>query len=224
VVLVDLRLHGGSRTGFDAPHTLLRCAEDVLRLESHLGLPADVLLGHSFGGKVALVRAEQAPHPRQVWVIDSTLRVGPPTGSAWRVIEIVRTLPRSFSSREELADMMVSHGFARPVGLWLAMNLERGADGFVWKLDWQGVEEMLLDYFSADVWPVIEQPPVGTDFHIVRATESDAIDAESRARVRSAGESNGRVSLHEIPGGHWVNVDNPEGVLDALMRFLPAPI
>lgn len=222
VVLVDLRLHGGSQAGFDPPHTLRRCAADLKRLESHLGKPASALLGHSFGGKVVLLRAAEEPHPRQVWVIDSTLRTGEPSGTAWRVLEIVRALPPVFSSRDELADAMVEHGYARSVGQWLAMNLQRGPDGFAWKLDWDGMEEMLLDYFAGDVWPIVDEPPPGVDLHIVRATDSESIDAEARARIRRAAECVGRVSLHEVTGGHWLNADNPDGVLRVLAAFLPA--
>src|SRR3546814_14668943 len=64
-----------------------------------------------------------------------------------------------FDAREALADELERRGFPRPVGLWLAMNLEREGEGFRWKLDWDGVEEMLRDYFVEDVWPVIEGPP-----------------------------------------------------------------
>lgn len=53
VVLVDLRSHGKSPRL--APHTLDCCAADLLDLEEHLGHPADAVLGHSFGGKVALL-------------------------------------------------------------------------------------------------------------------------------------------------------------------------
>jgi esterase len=54
VLLVDLRLHGGS-TGFEPPHTLGAAADDVDRLVEHLDFHAAAVMGHSFGGKVALL-------------------------------------------------------------------------------------------------------------------------------------------------------------------------
>src|SRR5687768_8909394 len=51
--LVDLRGHGQSQ-GAPPPHTLESAADDVLRLEAHLGLRVAAIAGHSFGGKVAL--------------------------------------------------------------------------------------------------------------------------------------------------------------------------
>lgn len=221
VLLVDLRLHGGSTEGFDPPHTVQACADDVARLEDHLGFSANALLGHSFGGKVALVRARGESALRQVWVADSTLRTGEPSGSAWRVIEIVRALPDTFESRDQVADALEREGYARGVGQWLAMNLERTDSGFRWKLDWDGVEAMLRDYFRTDVWRMIEDPPAGTEVHVIRATKSDAVDVEAQERIRQAGERTGRVSLHEVDAGHWLNVDNPDAVLDLLVAHLP---
>ena len=51
-VLVDLRKHGASQD-FPAPHTLVACADDLRALEKSIGR-FDGVLGHSFGGKVAL--------------------------------------------------------------------------------------------------------------------------------------------------------------------------
>jgi esterase len=221
VVLVDLRLHGGS-TGFSPPHTLRACVRDLVRLESELESPAAAILGHSFGGKVALLRAaEEGRNPGQVWVADSTLRPGEPSGSAWRIIEIVRGLPDEFASRDEVADALEERGYPRGVGQWLAMNLERTEEGLRWRLDWNGVEEMLRDYFPTDVWPIIEEPPEGTDLHFLKATGSDALDEETMTRLGAAGERTGRVTVHLVEGGHWLNVDNPESVLRLLAEQLP---
>lgn len=59
VIAVDLRGHGDS----DRPGTysFQLMADDVLRLLDHLDLPEVSLLGHSMGGSVAYLIAEQAP-------------------------------------------------------------------------------------------------------------------------------------------------------------------
>ena len=217
-LLVDLRLHGGSQ-GFAPPHTLEATAADVDALVEDLDFHAAAVMGHSFGGKVALMYArDHAEGLRQVWVIDSTLEVKEPSGSAWRIIEVVRSLPPEFGSREELANALEARGYARPLGLWLAMNLERTESGFRWRLDWDGVEEMLCDYFRSDLWEVVESPPVGVEIHIVKATDSEALDEADTARIEAAG---GRTLLHPVEGGHWLNTDNPEGILELLRARLP---
>lgn len=220
-ILVDLRLHGDS-LGFAPPHTLEACARDVARLEAHLDRPAKAILGHSFGGKVALLRAaDPAERLAQVWVIDSTLRTGEPTGSAWRIVELVEALPETFRSRQEVAEALTRHGYAPGVGQWLAMNLEREGDSFRWKLDWEGVEAMLRDYFARDVWGIVENPPEGTELHIVKASQSDALDSGTTERIERAVEATGAVHLHRVEGSHWLNVDNPDAILELLTTHLP---
>jgi hypothetical protein len=39
-------------------------------------------------------------------------------------------------------------------------------------------------------------------------------------RIREAG-SGGRVRLDSLAGGHWLNADNPEGLIDLLSAGLP---
>jgi esterase len=221
VILVDLRLHGDS-TSFQPPHTLEACSADLAHLINAMDVPARAILGHSFGGKVALVHmANQPAADRQTWVVDSTLRTGEPSGSPWELLGVVRSLPAEFPSREALADALVERGYARGLGLWLAMNLERSGDAFRWKLDWDGMEEMLRDYFATDIWTTIDEPPLGVDLHIIRATESSAIGDDDQERIAKAGERTGRVRLHEVEGGHWLNVDNPDAVIRLLVEHLP---
>jgi esterase len=220
-LLVDLRMHGGSR-GFEPPHTLAAAAADVDDLVERLDFHAAAVLGHSFGGKVALVYAgHHADGLRQVWVVDSTLEVREPSGSAWRMIEAVRSLPPEFASRAEAVAGLERQGYPQAIGQWMAMNLEREDGTFRWRLDFDGVEQMLRDYFVTDVWPVVESPPEGVEIHVVKATESDAVDEDSAARIERAGAENGRAFLHRLEGGHWINTDNPDAVLAMLVEGLP---
>lgn len=62
ILLLDLRCHGesawhhGRPTG---PHSVDSAAGDVLRLLGRLKLFPEVLIGHSFGGKVVMSMADQ---------------------------------------------------------------------------------------------------------------------------------------------------------------------
>src|SRR5215218_5797427 len=221
-VLVDLRMHGQSRGGFTGPHTIAASAADVDRPVDGMDLHAAAVLGHSFGGKVALTYAlHHGSELRQVWVIDSTFAVREPEGSAWEMIQAVRRLPADFASRAEAVEGLVAQGYAEGVAQWMAINLEPVEGRYRWRIDFGAMEEMLRDFFRTDLWGVVEQPPAGTDIHFVKATESDTLDPGSAARVEAAGRENGRVHLHLLRGGHWLNTDNPDGVLDLLVRNLP---
>ena len=221
VLLVDLRNHGQSR-GFPPPHTLQASAADVDRLVEHLDFHAAAVMGHSFGGKVALVYAQHhGGELRQAWVVDSTLSVREPEGSAWRMIEVVRGLPSEFASRAEAVEAIRSAGYAEGVAQWMAINLEPVEGRYRWRLDFDVVEEMLRDFFRADLWEVVEQPPAGVEVHVVKATDSNSLDADDVRRIQAAGDANGRVFLHQVEGGHWINTDNPQAVLDLLQTHLP---
>ncbi|HEX5869433.1 MAG TPA: alpha/beta hydrolase [Longimicrobium sp.] len=221
VLLVDLRNHGQSQ-GFSGPHTLMASAADVDRLVEQLDFHAAAVMGHSFGGKVSLVYAQHhGKGLRQVWVMDSTLAVGEPAGSAWRIIESMRALPPEFASRAEAVAAIQAAGYDAGLAQWLAINLEPAEGRYRWRIDWNVMEEMLRDYFRTDLWDTLVHPPADAEIHIVKATESNSLDEEAERRVEMAGTANGKVFLHRLEGGHWINTDNPEGVLALLRDHLP---
>jgi pimeloyl-ACP methyl ester carboxylesterase len=56
----------------------------------------------------------------------------------------------------------------------------------------------------------------------VVAERSDRWTPELRARARALPPS-ARVTYHELPNaGHWVHVDNPDGLLALLRQHLPS--
>src|SRR5690606_12121789 len=86
-----LRQQGESQE-FPPPHAVVAAAEDLVRLARGTGDDPGAVLGHSFGGKVALALARRAvPTLRQVWVVDSSPAPREPGGSAWEMLEIVRS-------------------------------------------------------------------------------------------------------------------------------------
>jgi esterase len=222
VLLVDLRLHGGS-TGFPPPHTLAAAADDVDRLVDHLDFHAAAVLGHSFGGKVALLYARRhGDELRQVWVMDSTPAAREPEGSAWRMIEVIRTLPEEFDSRQDAIAALEREGrYPTALAQWMAMNLELHDGRYRWRLDIDGVEEMLRDFFRTELWDVVDEPPGAVELHFVKATRSDTMDELSESRVAQASRASSRIHLHYVDAGHWLNADNPDALVALLSGNLP---
>ena len=219
-VLVDLRLHGGSRD-FPPPHSLAACARDLERLAGQRGIGPVGILGHSFGGKVALQFLSARPAGlRQAWIVDSPPGARPPGGSAVRMLETVRRRPGPFRTRWDGVAALEDAGFSTPVPRWMATNLERREDGWRWAFDPDEMEALLEDFFRTDLWDVVEDPPKGVSLHFVKAEGSGALDGEACRRIERAGAT-GRVHLHRLPGGHWLNVDDPDGLVELLTRRLP---
>lgn len=224
VALVDLRLHGDS-PAFAPPHTLAACAADVEALIVHPDgwpAPADAVVGHSYGGKVALALLAEAPPAAlsQIWVVDSTPAAGEPDGTAWDMLGIVRGLPPRVASRAEAVAGLVAAGITPDVAAWMATNLRRDGDGLVWGLDWDAMEALLRDFFVRDLWPVVETPPPGVAIHFVKATQSSRLSEDACTRIEAAGRATGRVHLHRVEGGHWVHAENPDAVTALLASAL----
>ena len=221
-LLVDLRLHGGSE-GFTPPHTLEACADDLDELHRASGSARpDVMLGHSFGGKVALTWGTRArPGLEQVWVVDASPSAGEPGGDAVRMLEALREEPGPFAGRAGAVEALRGHGFPARVGRWMATNLEEGDDGLTWGLDLDALGALLEDYFETDLWDAVEDPPDGTELHFVKAEGSAVLPEDACRRLETAGRRHGRVRLHRIPGEHWLNVSNPEGLVELLLGRMP---
>lgn len=217
VVLVDLRQHGGSQD-FAPPHTLESAAADLRALAGSLGVRPAAVLGHSFGGKVALVYGrEHGDALEQIWVVDSTPEARPPSGSAWEMLEVVRTLPDRFADRQELVGKLEAEGIATPVAQWMATNLEPADGGMRWRFDLDAIEALLHDFFETDLWPFVENPPEPLELHFVKAEDSRVLPEAACERVRRIGERTGRVFLHRVEGGHWVNAENPEALIQLVL-------
>jgi esterase len=223
-VLVDLRQHGGSQ-GFPPPHTVQAAATDLVELAAGTELTPSAILGHSFGGKVALLFAGMedaaASQLRQVWVVDSTPDARDPGGSAWQMLNIVRSLPDRFATRDALVDALVTHGMQKPVAQWMATNLEAADDGtYVWRFDLASLEALLHSFFETDAWNVVEHPREGLEVHLLKAAESSVLAGDSLTRAEAAA-ANGRTFVHHVAGGHWVNAENPGAVQELLIASLP---
>ena len=222
VVLVDLRQHGASQ-GFPGPHTLAASAEDLQKLVSSEDVQASALLGHSFGGKVALVYARDPARPlEQLWVVDSTPDARAPSGSAWGMLQVLRRVPDTFADRDQAVGSLVEQGVLAPTAQWMVTNLVRGQDGrFRWRISIDDMEELLQDFFRSDAWDVVERPPDGLHVHFVKAEESSVLSEEACGRIDAAGARTGRVHLHRVQGGHWLNADNPDALVELLSVELP---
>lgn len=227
-VLVDLRNHGDS-AGAPPPHTVTTAADDLLALHEAFGAP-DAVIGHSFGGKVALRYAARHPDGlHQCWVLDSLPGVVFDTdeNDVTQVIRALRGFPPVLDRRDTVREGLVAGGFSPGLAQWMTTNLARQDDGtFTWRFDLDAIEAMITDYFELDLFPVLEAPPV--DVHLVRAGRSDRWDAgtlEHLADVvaRCQDVDGPKVAVHLLEhAGHWVHVDDPEGLMDTLGPSLDA--
>ncbi|RXH92489.1 hypothetical protein DVH24_033385 [Malus domestica] len=135
-LLVDLRCHGDSAsTKKRGPHSVSSTALDVLELVRKLRLTPRVIVGHSFGGKVALSMVDQAAKP------------------------LAR--PVRVSSKRDVVDALVQKGFSKDVAQWVVTNLRptnslgSSPSTFPWVFDLKGIAEMYKSYEETNLWQLL---------------------------------------------------------------------
>jgi pimeloyl-ACP methyl ester carboxylesterase len=225
-VLVDLRHHGQS-SGAPPPDTIAACARDLAALAVHLGGAPEVLIGHSFGGKVAIEYARQRQAEsdplRQVWVLDSV--PGTQSGGQSEISEViraVRSVPVPAQSRRDVVARLVAEGLSSGLAEWMATNLKRQGESYVWTFDLDAIEELLRDYYRVDLWDYLAQPRERPEFELVVAERSDRWDPALRERAQALPPS-ARAHYHPLRNsGHWVHVDNPTDLQALMVRLLVA--
>ncbi|KAF8664050.1 hypothetical protein HU200_011330 [Digitaria exilis] len=237
-LLVDLRCHGDSASiKKRGPHTVASTALDVLKLIVQLRLTPRVLVGHSFGGKVALSMVEQAAKPLarpvRVWVLDATpgkVRAGGDgEDHPAELIEFLRRMPKKVSSKQEVVNALVKEQFSVDVARWVATNLrpsdplgQGSSSNFSWTFDLNGISEMYNSYEDTNLWSVVENVPRGVHINFLKAERSlHRWALEDLQRIHTAEElaadEGGGVEMHVLEdAGHWVHADNPDGLFRIL--------
>ncbi|KAK9110002.1 hypothetical protein Sjap_018062 [Stephania japonica] len=236
-LIVDLRCHGDSASiKKRCPHTVASSALDVLKLLAQLKITPRVLIGHSFGGKVALSMVEQAAKPLarpvRVWVLDATPGNAHARGGGVdhpaKLISFLRTLTNEISSKREVVRILIQEGFSKDVAQWVVTNLSqpdcRGSKSvnFSWVFNLEGVAEMYKSYEETNLWEFVESVPQGVHFNFLKAERSlHRWALEDIKRIHAAEDlasnEGGGVEMHVLEdAGHWVHTDNPDGLFRIL--------
>lgn len=221
LVLVDLHGHGDSQLA-TGPHTLGRCADELLALQDVVGAPAAVI-GHSFGGKVAMVHTER--HPVETWVLDSPPGRTAESGEANRVLAALMAMPEPFESRAELEQALSAVGIGPAVIAWMQTNVEAAPDGLRFRFRREAMEGLLADYRRTDSWPSVLSSPAPV-VHVL-GTRSDRWDPGNRQRFHAlpalASRPRPGSSSFELDAGHWVHIDAADALLALLIDRLARP-
>lgn len=210
-LLVDLRCHGRSQDEAP-PHTLEACVQDLLALEADA--PIEAVIGHSFGGKVAMLFAAARPLS-YLAVLDSTPSARPEGQGSESVLQVSRaleSLPPTFARRDDFAALLQGHpGMTPAIIAWLAMNVEACDQGYRFRLHMPNIRALLASYFHRDAWQEVEalaSSQAQIDF--VVAGKGSVLSQDDQVRIRALAH----VRTVTLPtAGHWVHVDDPQGLL-----------
>ncbi|TDD62091.1 alpha/beta fold hydrolase [Actinomadura rubrisoli] len=204
----DLRGHG--RSPHEPPWTVERHVADVLAVMDAEGLDRTDLVGHAYGGMIALHLARTAPRRvRRLVLLDPAIGLDP-AGAARKAREAMPapSFADAGGARASLAarwpqasDEMLDEE--------VVDHLEPGPDG---RLRWRYEPAAIVTACSELARPHLP-PPADIPTHLVIATRADLVRPEFVVDCRTALGPN--LTISEIESGHLLYVDQPDetGVL-----------
>ncbi len=133
IITVDLRNHGQSK--HTDTMTYFEMADDIQHLMIHLSLDKVSLIGHSMGGKVAMMTVLQKPAMiKQLIVLDiAPVRYERSYGKLFAAME---NLPLDTIKSRKIAEQLMNQQINDPdLCRFLLQNLVRTIKGFQWRLN-----------------------------------------------------------------------------------------
>jgi pimeloyl-ACP methyl ester carboxylesterase len=235
---VDLRGHGDSDRDPEARYDYDAHVADLEALTEALGIERLVLVGHSLGGRIAMLFAGR--HPERMAglvIVDSA-----PELDARGTVRIQLDLQRgggeasgdggpSFASEAEYRELLARQypAAGRDALQRLARHgLRARADGRLeprldpaWFRGRKRASESEMrereTRLTEELWAALARVPCPT--LVIRGAASDVVSAEVAERMAEDVLTNGRLAI--IPrAGHSVMIDNPEACRDELAGFV----
>lgn len=217
VYMPDLRNHG------DSPHhevmDYVTMADDIDRLITDDNMEQAILVGHSMGGKVAMVNALQNPDTVTALVV---LDIAPASYSFeyTHIIDALLDLDLdSLSSRKD-ADRILGEHYQNPVfRQFLLQNLVRQDGRFTWRLNLEAVRRNLD---SIRTFPEMHDRVYTGPALFLGGENSDYISTEHEAGIKRLFPN---CDIRMVPdAGHWLHAEQGETVNREIADFLERSI
>ena len=211
VIAVDLRNHGDSFR--DADNSYPALAEDLAEVIAAHGGVADVL-GHSMGGKAAMVLALAKPAlVRRLIIAD----IAPVAYKHTQLpfIEAMQAVDLAGVKRRGDADKQLAVAVeSAPLRSFFLQSLELAPEGARWQLN--------LAALKAEMPKIMSFPAMDTMYHgevlFLRGENSDYILPGHHAEILRLFPDAGFESLEGA--GHWLHAERPREFLQAVEAFL----
>ena len=214
VLTVDLRNHGQSFHADDMNYPLM--AADVAQFLDNLGLGACRLLGHSMGGKVAMVLALQYPELVSKLVVADIAPVVYAHDHDDLVDAALALSLDAIGSRAD-ADRELEASIADPgLRAFLLQNLVRDGDDWRWRVNWRAIRDSMGSLTGFVELPVDWRIDVPT--LCIRGGTSDYV---GEAEIELMQEHFRRIEFATLDSaGHWLHAEQPAAFVERVLEFL----
>jgi pimeloyl-ACP methyl ester carboxylesterase len=215
VQLVDLRNHGASPWSDETGYAAM--AADVAALVGRLGGGPVPVIGHSMGGKVAMVLALTRPELVERLIVVDIAPLAYRQGYE-AYIDAMQGVDLAAVGKRADADTALAKAVPDPAMRgFLLQNLESSGGRFAWQPNLAGLRAGMaaLTGFPAEL---AERRYEGPAF-CLRGERSDYVDADGEAALRRHFPT---IEVITVPGaGHWPHAEKPadfQRLLEPLLR------
>lgn len=211
VILVDLRNHGHSNWDPDTSYQAM--ASDIIELIRDLALEKIILVGHSMGGKVAMLTTQLNPKLiDKLIVVDMGIKGYPPHHQ--HILEGIHAVKLDgVSSRSEADKELNKYIQSEGIKQFLLKNL-------YWKEKGQLAWRMNVAVLEASMDQILEPIPeteVFTPTLFIRGELSNYILDEDISDIENLFPDSQYITISQA--GHWVHAEKPDEFVDAVLGF-----
>lgn len=214
VILLDMRNHGQSP--WDGSHTYRDMAEDLAEAIERLAGGKAVLMGHSMGGKAAMVLAGTRPELLHGLIVADIAPV-PHEHSHLGYIAAMKALDLERVRRRSEADPMLAEAIPEaPLRAFLLQNLVIEDGRARWRVNLDALEasmEALLD-FPGD----LPEPAYRGPAFFLYGGRSPYVPPETHPRIRALFPG---AEIEALDGaGHFLHAEEPEAFREKVAGWL----
>lgn len=221
MLIFDQRGHGRSMSA--ESYQPEDYASDLNKILDELGWDKIFLVGHSMGGRNALVFADLFSHRVSGLVLED-ISPGADVRAVERIEYLLSLVPVPFKDKaaakeffaEEFPKKLKGLPSAKDLGNYFYTNIEQKEDGSAdWRFHLEGIKESLWSGREKDRWDELKRLQVPC--LVVRGGNSNDLPADIYQKML---ESNSLIEGVVIEdAGHWVHFDQAQAFTEALREF-----
>jgi esterase len=213
VITVDLRNHGTSL--WDADHSYSALAADLAQVITAHGAPMDVL-GHSMGGKAAMVLALTHPHLIRRLIVADIAPVAYAHDNTGHIAAMQALSLDGLTTRAEADRRLAAHVADPGLRAFFLQSLDLKSSPPRWRLNLDVLgDQMPLIVGWPDVTGVFDHPTL-----FLTGGKSHYVTPEHRPLIRALFPKSRFAKLPDA--GHWLHADSPRAFEETVAVFLNA--
>ena len=214
VVTVDLRNHGGNNFEENISYILMK--NDIITLFNYLGVKNTNLLGHSMGGKLAMVIALLEPKYINKVIIADISPIEYHNNESEIINSLLSINLKLIKNRNEADDFLSKYIYQKFLRSFLLQNLELVNGKYKWSINLKAIKKSLPDLRK---FPIIKNiNKFDKEVLCIYGGKSEYVE---RAHFKIFKKYFSNIIFHEIKNAdHFLHVDNPLEFYETSNKFL----